>query len=475
MLERLPGTLAWAWGTLVLGLVLAASLHVVMRKSDARAAVVWLGFIWLLPVLGLLLYWTLGINRVQRRATRLRRRGRAMQAVCEADDAQLELVNLPLHGLIRTMDATSRMPLTAGNRVQVLDGGQAAYPHMLAGIAAARERVALLTYIFDDDAIGFAFCDALASARARGVDVAVLVDAAGIARWRPAVLRRLDAAGVPTRLFHPLHLPLYGAYFNLRNHRKLLVVDGRCAWTGGMNITADSARGRDDPKAVLDCQFAVEGPVVAWLEQVFLEDWASTGPALNWQPGFESLAPVGRVLARAVPDGPDDDFGHLHTMLVAAINAARREIRIVNPYFLPDATLAQALRLAALRGVRVEILIPRKSDLRLVRWATLGLLWQVLDGGCEVWQVEPPFDHSKLMVVDGEWATIGSTNLDPRSLRLNFELNLECYDAGLAREITALIDRRKARARRITAEDLQIRPFLLRLRDALARLAHPYL
>ncbi len=234
---------------------------------------------------------------------------------------------------------------------------------------------------------------------------------------------------MPLALFLPRWLPRVTPYANLRNHRKILVVDGRCGFTGGMNIREGHYPEVRPRHPIQDLHFRVEGPVVAHLQEAFAEDWVfCSGELLQGERWFPPLEPAGVSPVRGIADGPDEDFEKLRLTLLGALACARSSVLIVTPYFLPDAGLITALNVTALRGVAVDIVLPERNNLRLVQWASTALLWQVLEQGCWVWLSPPPFDHSKLMVVDGTWALVGSANWDPRSLRLNFEFNLECYD-----------------------------------------------
>jgi cardiolipin synthase len=346
---------------------------------------------------------------------------------------------------------------------------------MCAAIDAAERSVTFCTFIFDRGEAGDRFVEALTRARARGVKVRVLVDAVG-ARYRwPTAYGRLRAAGVPTALFMPRLTPAWLPFVNLRNHRKVLVVDGRVGFTGGMNVRDEflPAPGRE---AFRDLHARVEGPAVAHLQSAFAEDWRfTTKEALEGQDFFPPLGGAGPVLARGVPDGPDEDFEAVRWLLLGALATARERIRIVTPYFLPDAGLVTAIDVAVMRGIEVDVVVPERGNLPIVQWAQNAQLWQVLERGCRVWTTPPPFDHTKLVVVDGVWTLLGSANWDPRSLRLNFELQLECWDADLARRVEALAEERIARGRRVTLADVDRRPLPVKLRDGVARLLSPYL
>ena len=215
---------------------------------------------------------------------------------------------------------------------------------------------------------------------------------------------------------------------------------------------------------------------MAQLQSVFVDDWAfCTGELLQGQPWFSTVVPDGPVLARGISGGPDDDFETLRLTLLGAIACARSSVLVVTPYFLPDASLIAALNVAALRGVQVDIVLPAENDLALVKWASTALLWQVLERGCRVWLSPPPFDHTKLMLVDELWTLLGSANWDPRSLRLNFEFNVECYDRGLATSLTDLVRSKIRQSRPLNLADMDGRSLPIRLRDGVARLFSPYL
>lgn len=461
---------------LALAVVVFATLtagHALLYKRDTRAVIAWVGLIILVPLAGAILYWMLAVNRVRRRAAALRPQGASL-----ARERPSSVVAPPpgFEPLVRLGNRVGPFPLTQGNLIEPLENGDEAFPPMLAAIAEAEKSVALATYIFDHDEIGAVFADALVAAHRRGVEVRVIIDAVGQHYSRPSTIRRLRASGVSAAAFMPVLMRGNMAALNLRNHRKLLVVDGRDAFTGGMNIRAGNLLAKPARHPIRDLQFRVRGPVVRQLAAVFASDWAfATRETLEGETWFPRLQEGGRTIARAIPDGPDEYFEVLKLLMLGALGEARRSICIVTPYFLPDATLISALNTAALRGVVVDIVLPEKNNLRLVQWASHALYWQVMDRGCRIWHSPPPFDHSKLMLVDDEWVLVGSTNWDPRSMRLNFELNLECYDAPLGASMRSWFERRRELSTEVTKADIDARSLPRRLRDGVARLLSPYL
>jgi cardiolipin synthase len=473
VLDGVPALLATA---LWVALTVVASAHAVLNKRDVRAAIGWVGVIWMAPVAGAAAYAVFGVNRIRRRAQALRLpRGRPRPTEAFPAPA-LPAEAEHLSHLVALADGVVRRPLVEGNSVELLPGGEAAYPAMLRAIEAAQRSVTFCTYLFDPGEAGQAFVDALVRARWRGLQVRVLVDAVGARyRWPPAH-RALRRAGVPAELFLERLAPAWLPFVNLRNHRKILVADGRIGFTGGMNVRDEFLPGPGRPDPFRDLHARLEGPVVAHLQATFAEDWEfTTGERLDGVAFFPALPPAGPVLARGIPDGPDEDFEALRWVLLGALATARTSVRIVTPYFLPEPALVTALDVAAMRGVEVDVVLPERGNLPLVQWAQTAQLWQVIERGCRVWLSPPPFDHSKAMVVDGVWSLLGSANWDPRSLRLNFELDVECWDADLGRRIEALVADRIARARPVALAELAARPFPVRLRDGVARLFSPYL
>lgn len=459
-----------------------ATAHIVLNKRDARAAIGWVGVVWLAPFIGTAFYLMLGINRIQRRASRLRAPGaRRLDEASDSGHKRHPSPRLPpaaahLASLAKLGRIVTGEPLTHGNTVTPLIGGEAAYADMIAAIDRAAASVALATYIFDHDPAGLMFADALERAVGRGVEVRVLVDGLGAYYSWPQITKTLRARGVTTAKFMHSILPWRMAYLNLRSHRKLLIVDGQTGFTGGMNIRAGHLLKSGRRRLIQDVQFRIEGPVVTQLAGAFVDDWRfTTGETLAGPRWFPTPAEMGDVTARVVADGPDEERERLTQLLIGAVTEATHSVRIVTPYFLPDRPLVSALTLAALKGVAVDIVIPRVSNLPLVQWATGAQLGQLLQNGCNIWLSPPPFDHSKLTIVDNAWALIGSTNWDIRSLRLNFELSVEIYDDAVAAELDRLVDDKIAVGERQTLAGIDGRSLLVKLRDGTARLFSPYL
>jgi cardiolipin synthase A/B len=479
-------TISDLWPVLIfvvdLVVAIGASSHVILRKRDVRAAIGWVGLIWLVPIGGALFYLVFGVNRIQRRGARIRTEmalladSRAAALPAAAERLTLPEVTRSIEGLVRAVGQVTGLPLLPGNRIEPLVDGDEAYPEMLRAIESAAATVMFQTYIFDLGRVGGEFVRVLDAANRRGVAVRVLVDGVGALYSEPRATRTLRRLGVPVAEFLGHLFPLRLPYLNLRNHRKILVVDGRLGFTGGLNVRDGHVFSEPSRHPVQDLHFRLEGPVVRHLAEAFAKDWVfATGEEL-FSPGwFPSLHPAGEVVARGVPDGPDDDFERLHLTFLAALAGADRTVRIVTPYFLPDQALLAGLNTAALRGVEVDVLLPKISNLPIVGWAMRAKLDQVLESGCRVWLTPPPFDHTKLMVVDGVWALFGSGNWDPRSFRLNFEFNVEAYDAALGDRLERLVREKTRAAEPLTVRQLRARPLAEQLRDGVAWLFSPYL
>jgi len=450
------------------------TVDVLLKKSDVRAALGWIAAAWLSPIFGALLYYLFGINRVTRRALKLRRFEDSRSR--HQPDGAKPAASPNVATLAEVGRRITESELVPGNRITVLQGGDAAYAAMLEAIGGARRSVAMSSYIWRDDAAGRAFSDALIAAHGRGVEVRVLLDSVGIGYFFPAALRQLKSGGVTARRFLHTWVPWRMPFLNMRNHRKLLIVDGRRAFTGGMNIAAEHSRRLNRKAYIDDVHFEIDGPVVHSLMDAFARDWSfTTEETLDQDYWWPPLAEAGKVQARGLRSGPDADIYKIEMLAGAALTLAKKRVRIVTPYFLPDQRLQFAIAQACARGVEVDIVLPRISDHIYMEWAMLGNLRFFNHIPANIHLSDPPFDHSKLMTMDGEWSLIGSSNWDTRSFRLNFEYDLECYDTGLTASLDAIIDAKIAHALKLDCVRLATKPVLYRLRDAAARLLMPYL
>uniref|UniRef100_UPI0033414AFD phospholipase D-like domain-containing protein n=1 Tax=Castellaniella defragrans TaxID=75697 RepID=UPI0033414AFD len=463
-----------------LGISATAAIHAAMNKSDVRAAIAWVGVILMSPLVGAFLYLVAGINRIRHDQRSIQRSRSIKDYVNHAKPftGVAPLAGPQFESLLILGDRVSHFPLHDGNHITLLDGGDEAYPAMIEAIENARHCIALQTYIFDHDRIGLRFAQALQAASQRGVRIRVLIDAVGSKYSHPPIVRLLQRSGIRAELFMSNPLSLRMPYANLRSHRKILFVDGHLGFTGGMNIREGFMASLAGNRVSHDTHFRIEGPLATQLFVVFANDWEFTTterlPIDEWCV-TNPEAPAPHTPARCVRSGPDRFIAATHNMLQGALAVAQRHVRIQSPYFLPDQVLLGALNTAARRGIQVDIVIPGRNNLRLVNYAMTAQLDQALAGGCRIWRSRSNFNHSKLLTIDGGWSYVGSSNLDPRSLRLNFELDMEIYDPRLTGQIEARIDREIADADPVTRESLAAIPFIKKLRNRIIWLASPYL
>lgn len=518
-----------AIGIAVAALNILSAIHALLHKREPYSALVWVTVCLIVPVIGPLLYFVLGFNRIHRHASKLMTKSSRHDGP-ESISSQVEIPltgdigsnydeickqPMPSHGIIkpepkyasvspravppsmfpprirsiaRIGDTITGIPMLSGNSVEALFNGEEAYPVMLEAIRHAKRRVWLTTYIFDNDSTGKAFIDALADAKERGVDVRVLVDGVGVFPTFPRTDKVMRKKGLAVANFLPPRLLPPQFSINLRNHRKLLIIDEDTAFTGGMNITDVHLMNKPKPtgvQAILnkfgaqtaqDLHFKVTGTIMVPLIRIFARDWQfCTGECLEL-PSIESCSAItGNSLCRAILDGPDDYFDVLLPILLGVISAAKSSVHIMTPYFLPQRELVTALQSAALRGVDVKIIIPEENDHPIVAWATRNCLWDLIDRGVKIYYQPPPFNHTKLMLVDGFYVHMGSANLDPRSLRLNFELTMEILDLPLATQMEKYFAEVAEKSRMFTADDIKARSLPVRIRDAMAWMLSPYL
>ena len=484
-----------AWLLLGLHTILGVTsmLHALLYKKEPRAALGWIAVCFAYPLIGPLLYFLFGINRVKTRAHHLK--GQRHPGLFNYERSSYENLDpydpehssIPqtlagdstLFGLARASAAINHHPLLENNSLTPYFSAENAYKDMLESIHQAQISICLTSYIFETNQTGRAFIEALSTAKNRGVDVRVLLDGIGAYYSFPTAAHLLIKKGVNVIRFTPPQLYPPAFYINLRNHRKLLIVDGSTGFTGGMNIGDRQLRQRPDGRqGINDMHFKLQGPTVAELQRVFEEDWAfAKGKPVKTESVTTTpkLPGDGSAICRVITDGPNEDIGKLLMTLSGAIALARQRIAIMTPYFLPPPVLINALQSAALRGVNVSIILPAQSNQKLAHWATRNMLWELLQYDVHIYYQPPPFAHSKFLLIDRQYAQIGSANMDPRSLRLNFELIVEVFDASFVEKLAEHFDATRALSRQESLSGVDQRPFLTRIRDAIAWLFSPYL
>lgn len=466
----------------VLGFIwaLCCAVHALLHKKDPQSALAWVASVMLLPFLGSLAYSLFGISRADSLAGRLldeasRRQDSSDKVLDRRLNTEEDVVLPQQWEALRVGRAITGRPMMRGNRLELLKNGEEAYPAMLEAIRNARRMVCLSTYIFKGDKTGRAFAEALGDAAERGVDVRLIVDGfGGLIYSLHKPWRRLAARGVKVQMFLPPRLwpPMFA--INLRTHRKVLACDGNVAFTGGMNIGDHHLVSLPGRGRVQDIHFRCTGPVAARLQEAFLMDWAFVSKLPTPPSGVEPEE-AGNSHCRLVFDGLGRQREDIHQLLCGVISSARRRVIIFTPYFIPPRELSGALVAAVQRGVCVDIILPAKNNLFYVHHASRRYQRQLAKMGVRIWYQPPPFAHTKLLLVDDWYALFGSANLDPRSLFLNFELNVEAADPDFQSELSAYAGEVLSRSRRMTPQDYEKMSIPSRLFDSLCWLMSPYI
>lgn len=444
-------------------LVAVATIHILRHPREPRAMWAWILWIAIVPVIGLITFVAIGTPRIER--TRRRRHRRRQQLVISLSRRASNIAALSAAQLLDKLDASTRhlmrlatrvssYPPTHSNAVTIFDDEQSSFEELKRLIREARSHVHMEYYIFRPDEAGMEMCEVLKAKAREGVEVRLLLDYIG--SWsarRSSFTRPLREAGVEVAFFLPV-VPWQGpGRINLRNHRKILVVDGEIAFTGSHNI-ANEYLGRHPTLGLWqDTNLTIRGPAVRQLQEVFIEDWLdSTGRELTSDKYFPPAMPVGQHIAQVIPSGPDTGVNAILDVMFSAITAAQRSIRVMTPYFVPDAAVLQALQSAAQSGVQVELVVPSQNDMRLVLWAGRSYYAELVRAGVEVYEYDAGMLHNKVMIVDDFWSMVGSANMDHRSFRLNFELSIVLYDSGLAQELLEDYNSLKQNSRRIAPD-----------------------
>jgi cardiolipin synthase len=361
----------------------------------------------------------------------------------------------------RSMGVLLGPALEPGNRVDTLVNGDEIFPAMLAAIRSAKRSITLESYIYWKGDIGKQFADALTERAAKGVKVHVLLDWAGSHKIDQGYVNEMGGAGVRILKYHEPHW-YHFRNLNHRTHRKLLVVDGAIGFTGGVGIADNWTGHAQDPDHWRDTHFRIEGPAVAQLQGAFTDNWTqASGEVLHGDDYFPALHPVGNMPAQMFKSSMEGGAESMQLMYMLSIAAARETIDLSMAYFIPDPQALDHLVAALKRGVRVRILVPGEhTDSHLVRSASRAHWERMLDNGAEIYEYQPTMFHCKVLVVDGLWVSVGSTNFDTRSFRLNDEANLNVYDAAFARVQTEQFERDLKNARRITPREWHGRPMV---------------
>ncbi|MDB6164612.1 MAG: cls [Xanthomonadaceae bacterium] len=445
---------------------------IVLQKRAPVATLGWLLGLAALPYIGFLIYFVLGPQRIKRQRLR-RARSKVALPPAEGPIAAPEARELQ-----RLARATTGLPVTTATVVRLLVDGGATYDALLADVRTARHQIHLEYYIYAADATGTVLRDALVERARNGVIVRLLLDAVGSSSCPRRFFAPLLAAGGEVAWFHPMRFGRIWKrpWLNLRSHRKIVVIDGNVAFTGGINVTDDeNERLRSD--AFRDLHVRLEGDCVRSLQQVFVEDWAYATGTRDFISSVATVMPPlqpGPIAAQVLTSGPDSPWEAIHRLHVGAIHSARQRVWLATPYFVPGAAAIMALSSAALAGLDVRLLVPKMSDSRLVTYAARSYFDDLMLAGVRIYEYGPRMLHTKAMLVDDDVAIIGTANFDARSFRLNFEVSMLFVDTTIAAELARLIEGEFASAPRVREHRAQPL-WTVRLPEALARLLSPVL
>lgn len=490
----------WEWlsvgGVLHLVFFLLVLMHCLRRRREAPATLLWIFVAWAFPFIGPLVYLAFGIDRVPQKVFSKYRKDQALWKELKARNAETlplaywravhEAVadiprGAPGHRFNRAVDSMlSHHPLLDGNRIAPLVNGDETYPEMIKAIRSAGHHIHLQSFIIGSDATGRMFMDLLAEKAREGVTVRLLYDRFGCTK---AILSGFFRKYRRIPNFHmagwTLANPLRRQFqVNLRNHRKCLIVDGRLAFTGGINLSDDNITSAERP-AIRDYHFEVAGPIVQELQYTFLRDWyfiTDEDPDHFLQEVyFPQLPSIGTARVRQVDSGPSHVSEVLTDVYFAAIVSARNDLLIVTPYFIPNRDLVRALRAAALRGVNVRLIVPQKNNHFYAGLAGRALYEELLEAGVRIFERKPPFLHAKALIVDDSAALVGTANFDVRSFRLNYESTLAVFDTDFCNRLKPIILCDLAESGEIMLSEWAKRPARRKMLENLAFLMMPAL
>ncbi len=466
-------------------MVVSIIVTIIREKRDPVKSLAWIAAIALVPVLGLAVYVLFGRNWRKRKMFSRKEilDEKWVETVYEQQFSRLSdpgLVATPEienhRGTIRLMLGNSRALLSVHNRVKVLQNGKATFASLYEALKGAARSIHLEYYIFENDRIGRQVEKILAKKAREGVEVRLIYDGVGTLWTEGSIFRRLRRAGVQVECFMPVVFPWLTSRVNYRNHRKIAVIDGKVAYTGGINIAERYLVGTRLGRW-RDIHLRIEGEAVRMLQSVFITDWHFVRPgerlsadAYLLDTDIEEICPV-----QIAVSGPDSDWAAIMQAFFSAIMKAREKIFISTPYFTPNAALLTALKVAALSGIDVRLLIPGRSDSKMAYWATRSYVQELLEAGIKVYMYRGGFNHSKLIIIDGEFSSVGSANMDTRSLEDNFELSALIYDRGVAAGLEAGFEADLRSSRRVTLTEWEKRSDWNGALESLARLLSPLL
>ncbi|WP_127585367.1 cardiolipin synthase [Paenibacillus koleovorans] len=469
--------------------ILLALTVVFLERRNVAATWSWLMVLLFIPILGFVLYIILGQNLSRRKLYKLsKREAEIRQTLTQAQarriqEDQMEYKDPEMRQYKDTIYmnvVANQALLTQNNGIEIFTEGRTKFEALLQSIREAKHHIHLQYYIINRDELAAEVLEALTERAQAGVEVRILYDDIGSRRLNDRFFRTYTMAGGQKAAFFPSRIPYFNLRVNYRNHRKIVVIDGKVGFLGGFNI-GNEYMGRSKRFGFWrDTHLRLGGSSVHALQRLFLRDWnvASENPVeldRVYYPQWEPHTGAGDVPMQIVASGPNQKWSHIENTYIKMINAAKKSIYLQTPYFIPDESLQNALRIAALSGVDVRVMIPNDSDHLFVHWASLYYVGELLEAGVKCYLYRKGFLHAKTMTVDGLMSTVGTANFDLRSLRLNFEANAVIYHAGTSRELHAIFERDMQDCKELTREEYDNRSLWHRLMESISNLLSPIL
>lgn len=460
-------------------------IDILLDNRDPSSTVAWLMVLFILPVIGIFLYLYIGRNH-RKKKTFIKKRNEDYIILNNLLREQFSFINYgkifkkdfnDIKGkIIPLLLNNTRSPITVNNKVKILQNGEITFTEMLNDINKAKDHIHIEYFIIKNSHIGRKFQQALIKKAEEGLEIRLIYDAVGSIRLKKSFIKPLMDAGIQIKCFLPVTLPFFGSRLNYRNHRKILVIDGKVGFTGGINI-GDEYLGKNKKMGFWrDTHLKIEGEAVYVLQGIFLADWHFvSGETID---GFRYFPPqgyCGEKIIQIASSGPDSYWASIHQAYFSAINSARERIYITTPYLVPDDGILLALKTAALRGVDVKLLLPIKPDHKTVFWASKSHFEGLLEAGVRIYQYEKGFVHGKVFIVDNNFVSIGTANLDIRSFRLNFEVNAFIYDKEVNYSVTRDFSEDLRVSREVVLNEYRNRPIIHKVKESIARIFSPVL
>lgn len=456
---------------------LGAIAHLLVHKREPSSTLAWLFFVITVPVFGPLIFFILGPQRLERNAIKRKSKLYSPLEVTGAEPPPSKTRTLlkEERKVFEIAERISGYEFTEGNSIAILPDPSDALKQMSEAISNAKSYVHLEYYIISSDEVTKQLFEDLIAAKKRGVEVRVLYDSLGSYSLKRRYFKPLQDNGIKISGFLPFSLAPQRLNFNFRNHRKILIIDGKVAFCGGTNIGRQYL-GRPSEHQWRDYTFEVQGPVCLQMQDVFAKDWQfTTEEDLADEKYYPKPTSAGDAVIQLLESGPDTEFHILHRAVLMGIHSAKKRVWLTTPYFIPDTAMLAALEIASLRGVDVKLILPAKNDAPVVQAASRSFYDSLFRSGIKLYEYQPRVLHAKTMLVDEDWTLLGSANMDIRSFRLNFELNLFVYSHELAAQLEKIFLQDLSQSKAVVQEEFDKRPVYKKIFENTSRLLTPIL